>query len=78
MNDHTTAAEDAAKTPTFDFAKWEAEPIHRIVDPFAAGSDKGNTPVARRQADGGARSIADPHRSGDDAPVADAAFAHSP
>lgn len=55
-----------------------AQPIHRIVDPFAADPDKGNAPVARRQADGGARSIADPRRSRDDAHVADAAFAHSP
>ena len=55
-----------------------AQPIHRIVDPFAAHPDKGDTPVARRQADGGARSIADPTGSRDDASVADAAFAHSP
>ncbi|WP_235971579.1 DUF6915 family protein [Palleronia pontilimi] len=47
-----------------------AQPIHRIVDPFAASDGRSTEPkVAQRQAIGGARSMADAASSGDDTAV---------
>ena len=54
-----------------------AQPIHRIVDPFAAEAGDAKGPVAQGQGKGGARSMADPGGPRDDDPVADAAFAQS-
>lgn len=52
-----------------------AQPIHRSVDPFAAGA-VGNQPVvAERQAGGGEPAMADPVETAEDKPAAEAAFA---
>lgn len=49
-----------------------AQPIHRIVDPFAARDSAADPPVVQRQAGGGSRSMAGSGASRDDNPVAGA------
>ena len=46
-----------------------AQPIHRIVGPFAKTGCETASPVAHRQAIGGSRAMADTASSGDDPPV---------
>ena len=47
-----------------------AQPIHRLVDPFAATDGQGTEPTGvRKQATGGARSMVAAISSGDDLPV---------
>lgn len=52
-----------------------AQPIHRVVDPFADEAETAASAGAERQADGGAVSVVDQAATGEDEAVARAAFA---